>query len=680
MNDYNYIKLAVHGQYDGEVRTLYTYPSTDAAAWENVLFDPTSVIKNFLNARECYVMWNNPSGHFFSLITRNPLEARTGYLLLTLRVDDGYSLTGRQIVNTLSALKKTLLEDGDRFDDAVTRCLEAVGIPHAGIRLDSWHHAAAASSPVVSGMCYRTYVSGQELETILSFPEQPDYNRFEKVIIIQATASLRPGLHIERVTSPVRKIYSLILPQGVTAAKTVVTEGERVTLTFAKPGFNSRRESIIAGVPSPYVRYEGSAIRVKSPAESGMSFVRRVKLQVKSAKGGIVTGYTINVNGRPVNTMEPYLELSEHEMTPGSHTEINVASNNYRPLKVVKDSASLAAMETLELVLEPMEQGIRLRLDFGEGRIFEQNISIEKNTPEYSQLHSGYFHGFRAHRMTTPGGAEVYNVDVRASNRPTAPVFDNVSDRVDTTQQRTKAPVFENVTRNSASAFGRKDDDKVEEKSRNTSSRPAVRIGGNNLAYIIGAILAVAIIVLAFVFILPGGNDKKADADVENTDSLREATSFSGDPAELSKEAADKAAKEAEVKAKEEAKPQEKTDEPSAPAAGSIADEDVTYLNGNNSWKLADLKSQPAKDLIAAMQSGNIDAIVSNPFFKNAAKGKADKVADMLWKAKGSPNEAGNLNALKKNVTAEGVNLHQLYEDLARVQPAKDKTNKAPRP
>lgn len=194
MNEYNYIKLAVHGQYDGEVRTLYTYPSSEASAWENTLFDPTSVIKNFLNARECYVMWNDPKGHYFSLITRNPLEARTGYLLLSIRVDDGYSLTGRQIVNMLSALKKTLLEDGDRFDDAVTRCLESLGIPPAGVRLDSWHHNATAAAIPSSGMCYRTYVSGQELETILSFPEQPDYNRYAKVIIIQATASLRPGL------------------------------------------------------------------------------------------------------------------------------------------------------------------------------------------------------------------------------------------------------------------------------------------------------------------------------------------------------------------------------------------------------------------------------------------------------------------------------------------------------
>lgn len=78
-------------------------------------------------------------------------------------------------------------------------------------------------------------------------------------------------------------------------------------------------------------------------------------------------------------------------------------SNNYRTLKLKKPSAEMLVTEELELVMQPIEQGVTLRLDFGDGRVFEQQISIEKNTPEYNRLHSGNFHGFRAHRLVDPG-------------------------------------------------------------------------------------------------------------------------------------------------------------------------------------------------------------------------------------------------------------------------------------
>ena len=53
-------------------------------------------------------------------------------------------------------------------------------------------------------------------------------------------------------------------------------------------------------------------------------------------------------------------------------------SNNYRTLKLKKPSAEMLVTEELELVMQPIEQGVTLRLDFGDGRVFEQQISIEK--------------------------------------------------------------------------------------------------------------------------------------------------------------------------------------------------------------------------------------------------------------------------------------------------------------
>ena len=694
MTNYSYIHISVNGQFDGQLRTVYTYPSTGETAhagWDKSLPDPQAVIKNFLNVRECYVMWHTPQGHYFALITRNPLDPSSGYISLTLMVADGFSLAGRQIVNTLTALKRTLLEDSDRFDDAVTRCLEAVGIPREGTRLESWtFKEGGAKAAERAADCYRTYVSGQELETILSFPGQPEYARFDRVMVIAATASLRPGMHIDRITTPVRKMFTVICPAGVTPSKDVVAEGERLTLTYTKAGFSPRKENVIVGAPSPYVRYEGSAIRAKSAAESGMGFVRRVKLVVKSSKGGLVNGYTINVNGRPVNTMDPYIDLNEHEMSPGSKTEISVASNNYRPLKVVRNSADLAGLETLELLLTPMEQGIILRLDFGEGRVFEQEISIEKSTPEYSQLHSGNFHGFRAHRTAAPGGGEVYNVDVRASNRPVAPAFTNVAAKTTQGSSRMQAPVFENVSH--ATEEERRNAEKHRHKKVDIRKPDSPRRDNDNddnneneegyisrdnrnkkYAYIVGGALALMLLVLAFVFILPKGSGTTADDDTHGDSITAEA--YSGDPQALAEDAA-------RNNPAASATPAGSTFVGTTTTAAPDAEkQDLEYLNGNKVWEREKIKSAKYQALFDMMNSGDFEAIVNNDYFavKGAATNKeAISVAECLWGAIGTPNKKANERALSKNVSNSKIDIHQLYEDLARCRPAQP--NPAPRP
>lgn len=675
MNDYDYIKIAVHGQFDGAVKTVYTYPSGGADAWDKDLFDPSAIIKNFLNARDCYVMSAGEGGHRFSLITRNPLDPSSGYILLTMQVADGYALTGRQTVNTLGALKKTLLEDGDRFDDAVTRCLEAVGISAKGVKLKSWENAPATARKA-AGLCYRTYVSGQDLETILSFPDQNDYARFEGVVVISATASLRPGVNMERITTPVKKTYTVVCPEGVTASKDVVSDGERLTLTFVKEGFTPRKETVVTGAPSPYLRYEGAAIRVKSPRESGMGFVRRVKLVVKSAKGGTVSGYTINVNGRPVNTMEPFIELNELELTPGNKTEISVASTNYRPLKVVKDAKELSTTDTIELTLQPMEQGIILRLDFGEGRVFEQEISIEKNTPEYSQLHSGNFHGFRASRMTTAGAGEVYNIDVRSSSKPVAPSFVNVSANAGTRSQRITAPVFENVTKSGGST-GSVDRQKPAKPERPDSDRPAdgtPRKGifdwlGAKSGYVIGTVLAIAILVIAFIFILPTSDKESSEALV---DSVAQPTAFTADPEALKEQNAQAPA--------QPAAPQE-ANQPAAASTPEAEKADIAYLNDNKAWDSASLKSPKFQALLTAIGNGDIDAIVNNEYFAvkgNSTNRYANDVATWIWQAKGTHQEGKNVEVLKNSLKNGRVNVYELWESISRYKPSQPNT--APRP
>lgn len=695
MNQFEYLHVALHGHYDNKLSVRFTFngSSDPSRRWEGSLPDPDAIVRNFVSARECYVMWRNANGHYFGVITSDPLDPLAGRVMVTLMVDNGDAVAGRAVFAALSALKKAFLEDRNLTDEAVRQVLISVNFPQEPMALPSWQFDPAAIEAIPEAsrrpLCYRTYLSTRELETVFSFPDQADYDRFSYVVVITATASLRQGIAVDRLTTPVKKFYSIICPQGATASKEIVAEGEHFTLTFNKEGYSPRKENITVGTPSPYIRVNGPALIAKNPDESGMGFTRRVRLSVRSAKGGMVNGYTVSVNDRPVNTMEPFIELTEVDLQPGKKVEIQVASNNYRPLKKLYEAAELKATDAIELVLTPVEQGIELRLDFGEGRIFEQQISIEKNTPEYSQLHSGNFHGFRAHRLATQG--EVYHVDVRSSSKPTAPNFDNVAARNDDRNDRGRiVPRFEKAT---PKAEKEKIDMTMPEKAivdkaatakptpaaptseeiheptvEETSGSDDNSKASAKLKLICAAICVVVVLLGAFYIIKPMfGDSYNAAPEQSELTSGTDAVAVDGQTAP----AAD-APTTAEAVAAPATAPTTVTPDEQA---------DIDYLNSNRSWNRDNLKSESARKLYDAFAEGDINAIVNHPYFATegrATNKDANNIADMIWAATGTPTQRSNEVALKKAAKKSSMNLWDLYEAVARVKPSEP--NQTPRP
>lgn len=685
MPRYDYIQVTLSEMLPAGPHVIYSYPA-GAPEDSEAVFDATAAIKEFLNLRECYALWSRPQGHYFALLTPDPANAGHS-LALTLRLDNECALSGKRTVAVLNELKKLLVEDRSHSSDSVDRALAAINLPRDPEKLKSWSYEkplTSASAPK-RPLCYRTYASTSELDSILSFPSQVEYACFERVLTVQATASLRPGARLDRITAPLKREYTVVTPVGCSASRTVVSEGERLTLTFTKAGFNPRTENISVGAPSPYVRYDGSAIRVKTPAESGMGFVRRIPLSVRSAKGMAIHGFTINVNGRPINTMEPFLEITEKDLAPDSKTEIQVASNNYKPLKVIKTPADLVNAEKVELVLEPIEQGITLRLDFGQGRIFQQEITLEKNTKEYSQLHSGNFHGFRAHRLTVVGNAEVYNVDM-ASPLRTAPNHTSAqggsedetreNSRHDESPRKPVAPVFDKVTssdsrkeskamrdRSKAIVKEIEEDAKKERKEEDASFTEETKRGGKG---VMALIIAVGLILIAcIVFLLLPDSTAELPAEQAEPELAAVPVASDNEPVLL-----------------EEPTTQQTSEEVVAPSSAADEAADIAYLNSNTkTWKASELKTEKYRSLITALEEGNIDAFVGNDYIAvstNLDNKIARSVADMLWAAKGTPNQGGNERAMRKYASDGNVALYDLYEAVARVKPAEP--NPSPRP
>lgn len=665
MAQYKYIQLALRGEKQGATQTLYSYQPQGAdidPAWATTMVEPGAAIKRFLNADECYVLQQSPKGHYISLIGR---DSERGVYMISMLVDDGCALTGRTVLALFSGLRKTWLQEGTLTDEATEGAMLEAGVPLEPVCLQAWTYAAPAPETVIEEAAYRTYMSVQELESIFSFPSQPDYESYRCIIVVSATTSLRPGVKMPRITVAIRKQYDVICPEGVTASAKMLYDGERLTLTYAKEGFDSHTESFVAGNPSAYAKYDGSTIRIRTSAQTGIRFVRRVPVKVTSTKGGSINGYTISVNGHNVSTAEPFIEFTEKDLEPGTEVEIQVASNNYSPLRLKYPAEEMLVTEELPLELQPVEQTVTLRLDFGEGRVLEQVITIEKNTPEYNRLHSGNFHGFRANRQVNDDHTEVYNVDVRLSCLPEAPNF--AAARGESAESRKKAPRFINISDDVADDNDRhgfdatlpaKDPDPettADDSDEDEYNRPRPRgfVPRRVINWGIVATVVILVVVAAAIFI-PRGEELDATPAA-----VTEMTS------ELQPEGSDAAAAA--------------TVQPVTPEEQA----DIDYLNGSSAWDLSKLTSPMGLGLADAMRNGDLEALANNDYFAVAGRctnSKAEQMVDFAWRAIGSPNENGNRSRLRKGASVQGsISLYDLVNSLAKVRPAEN-PNDRPRP
>ena len=90
------IKVDLYGQFDDDTRHECTYPVklasqysfTEETVWAKSIVDPRGLHGKVCKpGTECYVMWANQYGNYFSYITRNPRDSRGGtvsYTHLTL--------------------------------------------------------------------------------------------------------------------------------------------------------------------------------------------------------------------------------------------------------------------------------------------------------------------------------------------------------------------------------------------------------------------------------------------------------------------------------------------------------------------------------------------------------------------------------------------------------------------
>lgn len=665
-----YIDVAVNVMENNEPSTMFLTDRAPAVQLPTL----AGICSHFENLTDGYLLWqaNDKRAYTYFLIDGNNTE---NTLTITLLIDADVLVSGRPVSNVLGAIKSRVLDGETLTSDAIDMMLTEAGFSEEPLRSEC--DALLLNSG--AGVCCRTYAGTGELTNILGFPRQKDYERYRGVVIVSSDVMMVAGEELPHITGSVDKSLMVVCPEGVTASAQRVSFSDHLKVTYSCDGFDPVSVMFEVGTTNRYVRINGPALIVNNAHHAGIVFRRRIPYTVLTAAGTPIDTYTILINGRTASRTEEGFEVSNVDFENGE-VKITVSSTNYSTYNQTFTPETLEESSPLAVVLEPESKEILLRLDFGNGRVVEERINIEKNTQEYCQLRAGRFHGFRAHRLmgSTP---ETYNVDVKPGQQtkprveqtlPLEPVEepkretvtalfeDQSDDKVATEEVKTdnglKAPGFEKAP--TAIWEIKKPEIKAPEFTNETRGEkeeqaPAPRNYKRIAFYSVCAIVLIMVI-WGFSKCSGGSSEDEQLLTVDSIASVNTETGISQTPVTAS---------------------------PAAPTEAELSD--ITYLNENKVWKKDNLKSEMGIGLFNALSEGDVDAVVNNDYFAvkdRATNREAVKTIEMMWNAKGTGQSRAHSRVMKQMTEKGSLDVHKFYETIAKKMPKPEEYNQGTRP
>lgn len=650
---YPYLDITVNVANAGQPVTVYG--TAGASPVELPAIGP--IVSHFENLTDGYLLWMSDDRRGYSYFVLNG-AGNVPAVVVTILVDRDVLLSGRAVVSLLSAVKNRALDNDPLEDPLFDRLISEAGFSEEPLRCECDESELSGSE-----IGCRYYSSPGELSNIIGFPRQKSYVPYLAVVIVPSSEQMISGDELPLVATPVDKALMVVCPEGVSASSRRVGFSDKLTVTYRCDGFDPVSVAFEVGTTNRYVRINGSALLVNSAGHAGIVFRRRIPYTVTTIGGTSVDTYTILINGRTANRTEEGFEVANTDFEKGV-VKITVSSTNFSTYNNTFTPETLEAAAPLAIELEPESRSILLRLDFGDGRVVEENLNIEKNTPEYCQLRAGRFHGFRAHRLMG-SSPETYNIDVRPSasavrsvavEEPTLPLElpsdsgDDVAEGTIAERQPTRVvPVIEKAP--TAIHHEKKKERRAPQFVNETQNETPRNDNRSNmrrlLTYGIGAVVVILAIWYIAGLISGSGSSSASQAAGDSTVTASQAAVQTG------------------------------------PVLSTDEQADIDYLNSNPVWVKSELKTEKYKALIDAFMSGDIDAIANHEYFavKNRATNRrALELIDNLWKAKGSSPGKRHPGVLKNYNYSKGVNLYEINNNIAILIPPKEEYNQAPRP
>lgn len=414
-----YIKIDLYGQFDNDTKHAYTYPSkilnqysfTEETVWTKSISDPRALHGNVCKTNtDCYVIWANEYGNYFSYITRNSRDSRGGMAMVTFFLERNHICDGRDIYSTLKRLSNRLIVNTDYDSIAVEEEIKDIIIYNSSKCIPVSVNKKSDTSEPTYG--YRTYSDENELIDIFTFIAQNTYVNYDKIILAQ-TCNVKDNVLISKIDTPISKYYNIYGSSDVQANCNYVKEQDSFKIIYNKQGFD---DAIISCHPPykncEYFKIKGASIILSNIENVNLTFTKTWYFDIRKAKDNSCIDENLielSINGRiPEKSNRKFIRFTEEELKTFSEVNITAVGEHYHQYIGEVDLSKTNSI--IYIKMESKVSKIRVQFNFANSisssPVFMQMDETSKEFKELTQYDR--FCGYRARLDFN----NVYQVDI----------------------------------------------------------------------------------------------------------------------------------------------------------------------------------------------------------------------------------------------------------------------------
>lgn len=394
------IKVDLYGQFDDDTRHECTYPVklanqysfTEETVWAKSIVDPRGLHGKVCKpGTDCYVMWANQYGNYFSYITRNPRDSRGGMAMVTLFVNRNKVCDGRDILSSLGKLSDRLIVTGDYSYPGIEEDITDLRIsrsthviPQKNVVKD-----VASTEPRIGFM---EYADVKNLEEIFTFIEQKEYSSYDKIIVVKRE-DVKDNIMVSKISSELIRYYTVENATNAFCDPSYVYDTQSFKVTYKKENCDSQ----VVECHPPFVNnkiytVDGNVITLKTAEEVNVQFTKTFYFSIRKTNDGRMYDehkIDITVNGRiPDKRNRKLIRFTEAEIAANPVVLVSARGEHFNPYDVDIDlNQFVNNYSTIQIDMEPKMARVRVQFNFPDelssGPVFMQ---FDESTEVYHEL------------------------------------------------------------------------------------------------------------------------------------------------------------------------------------------------------------------------------------------------------------------------------------------------------
>ena len=394
------IKVDLYGQFDDDTRHECTYPVklanqysfTEETVWAKSIVDPRGLHGKVCKpGTECYVMWANQYGNYFSYITRNPRDSRGGMAMVTFFVNRNKVCDGRDILSSLRKLSNRLIVSGDYSYSGIEEDITDLRISRSTHVLPQRVLAkdAVSTEPRIG---FKEYTDTKDLEDIFTFIEQKEYSSYDKIIVVKRE-DVKDNIIVPKISSELIRYYTVENATNAFSDPSYVYDTQSFKVTYKKENCDSQ----VVECHPPFVNnkiytVDGNVITLKTAEEVNVQFTKTFYFSIRKTNDGRVYDehkIDITVNGRiPDKRNRKLIRFTEAEIAANPVVLVSARGEHFNPYDVNIDlNQFVNNYSTIQINMEPKMARVRVQFNFPDelssGPVFMQ---FDESTEAYHDL------------------------------------------------------------------------------------------------------------------------------------------------------------------------------------------------------------------------------------------------------------------------------------------------------